>query len=92
MKTEPIRFLRWGFFPLAVLMAFAVGAAEHPMLVTFGDSTTAARGELKQSVDELLLDGIYPNDRGQRIVADGLLPLVKTAANKNAQAKVPMAR
>jgi hypothetical protein len=42
-----------------------------------------------QTVDELLLDGIHPNDQGQRIVADGLLPLVKAAMKKTAQSKVP---
>lgn len=35
-----------------------------------------------QTVDELLLDGMHPNDRGQRMVADGLLPLLKAAVEK----------
>jgi lysophospholipase L1-like esterase len=35
---------------------------------------------LGQSVDELLLDGVHPNDRGQRKVADALLPLVAKLA------------
>lgn len=30
-----------------------------------------------QSVDELLLDGVHPNDRGQKIVAEGLIPLLR---------------
>ena len=35
-----------------------------------------------QSIDELLLDGIHPNERGQRIVADGLKPLVQKSIGK----------
>jgi len=30
-----------------------------------------------KSVDELLLDGVHPNEAGQRIVADRLIPLVR---------------
>lgn len=33
-----------------------------------------------QSVDDLLLDGIHPNDRGQHLVADRLLPVILTLA------------
>ncbi len=37
-----------------------------------------------QSVDELLLDGIHPNERGQKIVADNLIPLLKKEVGQRA--------
>ena len=43
--------------------------------------------EPEQSVNDLLLDGIHPNDRGQRIVAEALLPLVKAAVSPERAAR-----
>ncbi len=42
-----------------------------------------------QSVDELLLDGVHPNEAGQGMVADGLLPLVRSLVKKSGEVKAP---
>lgn len=42
-----------------------------------------------QSVDELLLDGVHPNEAGQRLVADALLPLVRSLVKKSGEVKAP---
>ncbi len=36
-----------------------------------------------QSVDDLLLDGIHPNDRGQRLIADQLMALLLKSGTSN---------
>ena len=43
-----------------------------------------------RSVDDLLLDGIHPNEAGQRIVADGLMPLLEKGAASRAEVKIVM--
>jgi len=43
-----------------------------------------------RSVDELLLDGIHPNEVGQRIVADALLPLIRKSAAAMPKVKIAM--
>lgn len=40
-----------------------------------------------QSVDELLLDGIHPNERGHRLIADQLIPLLMKSGKSHRASK-----
>lgn len=55
----------------------------YRLFETYGESPD-------RSVDDLLLDGVHPNEAGQRIVAEGLLPQVRKFLDSLAKVKVAM--
>lgn len=54
-----------------------LAAQRHLPLVDVDRLFEAYGSEPGHSLDELLLDGMHPNDRGHQMVADALVPLVK---------------
>ncbi len=50
-------------------------SSDTPLIDIYGVFEEFGKGE-GQSVDDLLLDGIHPNDKGQRIVADHLIEMI----------------